>query len=354
MKKTSSRTIFSNLSVYGMMHAVVDAMCAGVVFSIFKDQLVSAQDFFNLVILYNVLAFGLQALWGFITDRFDIPRTSAIFGAILVGMAAISFSYAPIAAVILAGLGNAIFHVGAGVICLNLTPKKASAPGVYVAPGALGLFVGTILGKGGNFVAWPFLAILTFLIFLTSVITRPEIDHDQKKEVRINGLEWILSLVFVSVVIRSLVGMSIILPWRTDLSMGIALVVAIVLGKGLGGIFADRFGWLKVGVGTLALSIPLLVFGANNPYVAIIGMFLFNMTMPITLIIISNIFPGRTGFAFGLTCFALLLGAVPSFFVEFREVLGNQWMILSAIIVSIVSLYISLKIYYKDKYLQGL
>jgi hypothetical protein len=43
----------------------------------------------------------------------------------------------------------------------------------------------------------------------------------------------------------------------------------------------------------------------------IFGIFLFNMTMPITLVVISNTFQGRQGFAFGLTTLALIIGALP-------------------------------------------
>jgi FSR family fosmidomycin resistance protein-like MFS transporter len=40
-------------------------------------------------------------------------------------------------------------------------------------------------------------------------------------------------------------------------------------------------------------------------------MFLFNMTMPVTLWATAKIFPGAKGFAFGLLTFGLFLGFLP-------------------------------------------
>src|SRR5665648_840312 len=46
------------------------------------------------------------------------------------------------AAVILAGLGNAMFHLGAGAQVLRQGLSRAAPAGLLVAPGALGLALG--------------------------------------------------------------------------------------------------------------------------------------------------------------------------------------------------------------------
>lgn len=345
--KLSTKSIVHNLSVYGTMHALVDAVCAGVTFSILKNEIIDTQTFFILVILYNILAFGLQSLFGLASDYFKSPRLVALMGVIFTITSALIFLYLPVLAVIFAGLGNALFHVGGGSISLNLTPKKAAAPGVYVAPGAMGLLIGTLLGKSGQFVAWPFILGLLILSILMFIIRKPAMNYERNNNSKqgVDYFELILFLVLLSITIRSLVGMTLVFPWKTDINLLIILTIAVVLGKALGGIFADRFGWIRVAVGALVLSIPFLIFGANVPFLAIIGMFLFNITMPITLITISNILPGRPGLAFGLTCLALVLGALPSFFVA-KEVLSNNWFIFIVICVSVVALYYGLRLYY--------
>ena len=43
-----------------------------------------------------------------------------------------------------------------------------------------------------------------------------------------------------------------------------------------------------------------------------LGMFALNITMPITLVAVTDVLPGREGFSFGLTCAALIAGALPA------------------------------------------
>jgi FSR family fosmidomycin resistance protein-like MFS transporter len=91
----------------------------------------------------------------------------------------------------------------------------------------------------------------------------------------------------------------------------------------------------------------LLAFGASIPPLGMIGMFLFNMTMPITMVAIANILPGKPGFAFGLNCLALIIGALP-FFYKFIQVSAIQPYILYVIIFSAISVFIGLKLYFKE------
>lgn len=345
-KKLPLKDILANLFVYGITHAVIDGICAAVIFSIFANKIINADNIIGLVILYNVLAFGLQAIFGLATDYFKSPRMAAFSGCILTGLSALTFVYHPIMAIVLAGLGNALFHIGGGTISLNLIPKKASAPGIFVAPGALGLFAGTILGKNGQFIAWPAILILFVLCLTMLVIKRPAMSYNREETIKSKKKypEVILLLVFLSIAIRSLVGSVIFFPWKTNFFLLTILTLGIVLGKGLGGILADKFGWAKIAVGALALSIPFLAFASNSPLLAIIGMFLFNITMPVTLVAISNVLPGRPGFAFGLTCLALIIGALPAY-TGLKAVLGTQWYVLAITTISALSLYYGLRQY---------
>ena len=48
-----------------------------------------------------------------------------------------------------------------------------------------------------------------------------------------------------------------------------------------------------------------------NPLCGTLAVFLFNMTMPITLWAAARLIPGGKGFAFGLLTFGLFLGYLP-------------------------------------------
>lgn len=350
MKKItfSNRNIIENLTVYWITHALIDLICAWVIFSIWKVQLVSIETFFFLIILYNVLAFWFQSVFWIVIDYFKNPREMTILGCILTWLSSIIFLLFPITAIVFAWLWNALFHVGWWSISLNLTPHKASAPWVFVAPWAMGLFIGTVLGKWGQFVAWPFILALVILSILMLIIKTPEIDYN-KKEKELSKLDYfgiILIFVLFSVAIRSFVGLSISFPWKSDFNLLVILITAIVLWKWIWWFLADKFGWIRISVWALVLSIPFLLLGFDNAILWIIWMFLFNITMPITLVAISNILPWRPAFAFWLTCLALLMGALP---VLFWIKVSGLTMILIIIMISATVLYYWLKLLLKNK-----
>jgi hypothetical protein len=72
-----------------------------------------------------------------------------------------------------------------------------------------------------------------------------------------------------------------------------------------------------------------------------IGIFLFNITMPIALIALIKAMPKRWWLAFGLLCLALLLGSLPSLLgVDFSGVVNILLVIL--ILISSFFLYFAL------------
>ena len=342
------KTISTNLLVYGIAHFLVDAVCIGVLFSLLHQQIFSDTVITYLFVIYNLLAFGLQVIIGFFVDNLKAPRSSALLGLILTGIAAVLFVSLPVLAVVIAGIGNALFHVGGGIISLNLTPQKATAPGIFVAPGALGVMVGALLGKNGNFIAWPFLAAMAALSVLIFLVPKPAMYRQQSEPTQKQAfkIEYIIYLVLFVIAIRSLVGFAVVFPWKSDINLLVFLTLAVVLGKGLGGWLADKFGWTLTAVGSLVVSIPLLTLGAGIPVFGIIGMFLFNITMPVTLTMVSNMLPGRPGVAFGLTCAALVLGTLPAF-TQLQTGLNNWVVIDIVIVISALALYFGLRYYHR-------
>jgi MFS transporter, FSR family, fosmidomycin resistance protein len=340
--------IASNIFLLGISHALIDATCAAGLFFLLKQGNMAQEDFFILVVIYNILAFGLQAPLGILADKWQIPVRFAIAGCISVALSTIFVNLSAYLTVFLAGVGNALFHVGGGVIALNLDPKKASLPGIFVAPGALGLLIGAFIGKELNFVAWPFVILLFISAILMYFIKKPLIDYSQKMKKTVSNIELAILLILLSIVIRSIIGLAIVFPWKQNFGLLVILTLAVFLGKGLGGIIGDKFGWMRVSVVSLLLSASLLFFGVSYPICGIAGFFLFNMTMPITLVAISNMLPGRPGFAFGLTTLALLFGAILTF-TELKSFFSGQWVIITVILISIFVLYRGLKLYFLNE-----
>jgi len=225
---------------------------------------------------------------------------------VVVAIATLTFW--PLGAIILVGCGNAFYHVGGGSIALNVTPKKAAAPGIYVAPGALGLFAGTLAGKYGHFTALVPVVLIALLVMGSYAIDLPQMDYAKVKARNQPRFWLVLSALLLAIAIRSLVGLAVVLPWRSNIALAVVLVFSVFAGKALGGLLADRFGWTKVAVGSLVVSTPLLVLYPHVATLAILGMFLFNFTMPITLTALSNLLPGPAGVVVRLD----LLGSVGS------------------------------------------
>ena len=67
----------------------------------------------------------------------------------------------------------------------------------------------------------------------------------------------------------------------------------------------------KAAIGSLGLS-ALLFCVSSVPVAGVAAVFLFNMTMPITLWAAAKMLPGGRGFAFGTLTFALFLGFLPT------------------------------------------
>ncbi len=303
----------ASLTTYGVTHAVVDAASAATVMSAaFLGVDAAALAF--LILLYDVIAFAFQAPIGLLCDRFKLPKRVALAGIILTGLAVFLLQYNPVAAICLVGLGNALFHVGAGSAVLQAYKGKASGPGLFVAPGAIGLALGTIIGKTGLISPIPFglaLAICAFFVLRT-----PNIENAKRKArmfLDIKPFYSMLFLLLLSVAIRAFLGFAIAMPWKSDAALMWALVLSIAAGKALGGIVADRFGWMKTSVASLVVSAPLLAFASTSPAAGIIGFLLFNMTMPITLVALFKLMPGLPGFSFGLACLGLIIGSLVAF-----------------------------------------
>lgn len=289
-------------AVYAAAHFAVDLGCAYAVFSACR----AAQLGF---LVYNFCAFALQMPLGLLADRLGRGRWLAVSGALLVALVCCLPSFGLGMAAVL-GLGNGLFHVGGGLDMLDLSGPKAAPLGVFVSPGALGLYCGTLLGRMGAR-AWPVAALLLLLCAAMAICCRgPLPDHPAPALPGIRVLPMAAAL-FLVVILRSYGGMAAAFSWKTGL-WSLWAVLAVVLGKTLGGFAADRFGAGRTAAASLLLAAALFLL-SRNPYAGTAALFLFNMTMPITLWALAQAMPGCKGFSFGILTFALFLGFLPAY-----------------------------------------
>jgi len=282
-------------AVYAIAHFAVDLGCAFAVFSGGS----SALGF----LLYNFFAFAVQMPLGLLADRFGKSRWFAITGACLVFLIC-CLRELSLLAVCLLGLGNALFHVGGGVAILDHAGDRAAELGVFVSPGAMGIYLGSMLTH-----RWVVLLVLGVCVGWMLAVKEKSV-HSVMELPEKGVIPW-AGLLFLVVVLRSYGGMAGSFSWKTG-GWGLAAVMAVVLGKTCGGILSDRFGAIRVSVCSLGLAAALYGVG-ELPVCGVLAMFLFNMTMPITLFALAKAMPGCRGFAFGLLTFALFLGFLPTY-----------------------------------------
>jgi FSR family fosmidomycin resistance protein-like MFS transporter len=327
---------------YGIIHALIDAISAIVIYSSFFVHNCSTSTTFYLILIYNGLAFAGQPLVGILTDKLICYRQTMFIAIGFTSIGLIFISIDPVLATIFVGIGNASFHVGAGALCLFVKPGRATPPGLFVAPGALGLWAGLWLRENGYMMIWLFYLLL-FIGLIVSLLNKSPKIHTYKipTEINFTGSKSIILLLLFSITIRSYVGFA-------GYSDGprlpiITFLFALVAfgGKGLGGIISDRVGWIKTSVWALLFSAPLIAFNGGQPAIAIIGFFTFQMTMPVTLVAVVSMIPGKPGFAFGLTCLALFIGSIPTFY-RLPEIFYNPILIFSFILMAAGAIYMAL------------
>lgn len=300
------------ITVYSIAHLVVDFSCAFLMFS----RINSSPQWYICLLIYNFCAFAMQMPIGLLADK--INRNSVI-GAVGCALVAMSFGFDNlfVLSAIIAGIGNGLFHIGGGIDILNISKEKSNALGIFVSPGAFGLYLGTLFGKKDELSS--VLVVLVLLAMAAAILAvcykaKGSFVSDNSpvsfKEKAIPLVILAIISLFIVVCLRSYVGMLFNFPWKTERYWGLILICAIVLGKAGGGILADIIGSVRVSILSLGLSAVLFMF-SQYPIAGILAVFLFNMTMPITLWAMARLLPGAKGFSFGLLTFGLFLGFIP-------------------------------------------
>jgi FSR family fosmidomycin resistance protein-like MFS transporter len=328
------------VSIYSITHFLVDFACAFLIF-----RFAGTPNWYLCVLLYNFFAFAMQMPLGILADVWNRNCLFAAFGCVFVA-AAYGLQHV-IAAVVVVGIGNALFHIGSGIDILNISEEKSSAIGVFVSPGAWGIYFGAILGKVNDFSSIP---IITALFAAAGLIlsmyrahggTYPKNAAFSLDNVTSPHILLAAACLFLVVCLRSYAGLTFNFPWKSADYLGIALVCAVVLGKAAGGFVADQFGMLRTAFFSLSTA-ALLFFFSRTPLPGITAVLLFNMTMPITLWAMAKTFPGAKGFSFGLLAFALFLGFLPVYF-GLNPPSNKYWPFTLFTVVSLVLLMVGLR-----------
>ncbi len=338
------------IAVYSLLHFVVDLSCAILVTNFVKEYMGESISYFWAVVLYDFFAFAMQLPIGIIADKVNKNALCSAFGCAIVAVAYVIKGFGIIPCIV-AGIGNSLFHIGGGIDVLNISNKKAAPSGIFVATGAMGIFLGGKSQKLGfnNYVLMILMLLVgaQILYWLYKKI-KNEVTNEPIVKLSLTAAQKISIVCLVTtVVIRSYVGSILAFDWKADIGFAILAVCAVVFGKMLGGIIGDRIGFKSISLISLVTSACLFLFAFESPIIGILAILLFNMTMPITLTALSNILNNNKGMAFGLLTLALFIGIVP-IFLGYTKVMFNPFGLFAITMFSAFVLYEGVKCYEKS------
>ena len=312
----------SILSSRSFSHMVIDFCCAASIFSVWNLNLLPTESFVYWVLIYNILAFGLQLFLWIFADKSEYSKSISYIGCVLVWIWVCIFSIYPILSMIFLWIWNACFHIWWWILTLALNPWKAKEPWIFVAPWAIWLAVWTILWKSWNFYCREWLVLLWIWLVTMARSSKDFLPYQRikesikkenlKKDFRKLPLLIIISLFTISIIIRSFVWFLINYSRKVWIPIVLWFTFVIALWKAFGGIIADKYWWLKIWVASLLLSLPFLLLWEMYPICWFIGIFLFNITMSIALVWMVKALPNKPGFLFWLLCMWLLIWALPT------------------------------------------
>lgn len=313
---------------YALCHFVVDFACVSTMLCAVSRVLgESGQGSMEVValsiLLYDIVAFTLQLPIGIALDQLDKNSYAALLSYALVG-AGVILSLVPIAllewpAILLLAIGNALFHSAGGLSVLNISQKHAGPSGIFIATGAIGVFLGTQSAQMGRLqIAFSLLVLLFLCALITLVVQKVNKKywnvHNVSFDIPRLSSNTLLAIALLSLVValRSYVGMVMAFPWKSEMLLLVLSILGVFAGKALGGVVADRIGFRTTAIFSLIVAATLFVPSWEIPVMGLLGVFFFNFTMSITLASLANILPNAKGTAFGLASFSLAVGALPA------------------------------------------
>jgi len=285
----------------------------------------------------NLISTVFQPVFGHVSDRRSTPWLLPL-AMLLIGLGVSSSGYAPtyaiaVAAVMVSGLGIALFHPEGALLVNHLAEdKKATAMSLFAIGGQLGFAAGPLIAaaalnmwglKGTAFLLMP---PVIMAILLSSRLPRLTAGYQPKRDAQTltpagQGTDRWPAFICLAVALlsRSVIfyGLNTYLPlfmirvlhqsaaWASTALA--TLLVAMMVGNFLGGRTADRVGLRAVTIAgflLLACFLPGLVF-VSSPLAAILLLVPVGLMLSVPfgpmVVLGQSYLPNRAGLASGIT-----------------------------------------------------
>lgn len=344
MRKEYSSIELSYGFLFLIFHLCIEVVSYALFYLKFKSHMVT---FF--VILYDFFAFCPQLLVGDFYNRnkkTNIGLIGAAFFVAAILLAKFDNFNIYLLSVLLLAIGNAFLHVCGAVATASVSQNKIFPSSLFVAGGTFGIIIGRYLANIKINTYYLFIPIL--IIVFISIFTAKRWCKSKVESINVDivnkkySFAVILLIAIIVVMVRSYMGFVIPINWKSEFYHSILLFTFLGIGKAIGGLLCDKFGYKFVVTISTLLCVPFIIIGKDFMFASLFGMLLFSMTMSVTYAMALSIIKNNPGVAFGVTTIGLFLGAVPVFFIKF-DALTSMVLVVLLSLVSYILLNISLK-----------
>ena len=352
--------LIKSMGIYSICHFIVDFVSCIFVLGVApmycndSNGVLDYNLYYMEVVIYNFFAFAFQVPMGFVMDKLKIYKYVGILGFVLIGACYLVGGGNPILLASLVGIGNGLFHLEGGVNAYENSKGKAFLNGFFVAPGAMGIFLGGAFYETLGTTYLP-LALICVAIVLLIFVQRDELSFvpEEQEKISKNGNPFklhdilsILLLIGISIIVRSIGGSAIQYGWKTGFVIGLVYTICVVIGKMFGGLVGDKFGLKKTVSIALALACASLLIGFKIPFLGFLGILLFNIPMAITLVILERCNTKYLATMVGSNTFFLFIGYV---ICLNPLTLNNYAVLIVSILLAIASIYFAFKLFEKKE-----
>ncbi len=303
------------IAVQSVAHLAVDLACffllAGNVSITAETPLLTGTGY----LIFLLISYGLRPFLGAVLDAYPKLHSQAI-GCLLVGLSLLLPTKWAWFALFPAGVGSALFHVGAFGESLAFARGYFSRCGAVISTGVFGAALGGLLP--GLVKGWVLTVILLLLslgcFFFAEARKYPRKIRSFRNSITRELPEWGI-LIFTLLPLLFLCLTQTLLP-ATWAKGWFALwpAAACMLGRLGGGIAADRFGPRKTVVISFCLAALLLGVFTHIPVLYCLGLAALCAPTAVSFGTATASLPEKPHTAVGACSAVLLLGTVPGLF----------------------------------------
>lgn len=200
------------------------------------------------------------------------------------------------------------------------------------------------------------IVLILVAIFLLIFVQKDKMEYVEEEQTKVSKIGSLFKahdilaialLIGASIIVRSIGGGAIKYDWKPAgiLSIGILYSTCVMLGKAFGGLIGDKFGLKETAIVSLAGACTCLILGFAIPFFGFLGIFLFNIPMSITLLLLEKCNTKYIATMVGSNTLFLFLG----YLICLNPItLNNYAVLIASIILAIISILFAFRIFEKN------